>query len=67
MAGSEYDHGGSNGKRCGGEGVRKEEGGRPAGGKVVTLSLVILCFGRPAKGNRCIWRVSCSICLEIII
>lgn len=46
MAGSEYDQGGSNGKRRGGAGVGKEEGGRTAGGKVVTLSLGILCFGK---------------------
>ncbi len=55
MAGSEYDQGGSNGKRCGGEGVRKEEGGRPAGGKVVTLSLGILCFWKASQWKRMHW------------
>lgn len=56
MAGSEYDQGGSNGKRRGGQVVGKKEGGRTAGGKTVTVSGGVFCFGNARQYKWMHWR-----------
>lgn len=67
MAGSEYDQSGSNGKRRGGAGVGKEEGGRAAGGKVVTFSRGEFCSWKATQWKWMHRWASCSICLGIVI